>query len=162
MSNLESLETQIDLNRISGWPDLTDRDKLFGIKYVESYSMKEACDHFELSTSRGFVLVREPLLAAFINDLQENMNVRSVICRDFVSLQFLKLMPKLLGEEIVDFVTKDGGTFQARKFHATESVALLREIAKSTDFFRTEEGNNSSDVELLTKTMLEIVNKLPD
>ena len=148
MTNSDELSELIAQNRLEGWPDLTDAQKLFGMTYIESYVINASAEVVGVSAATAGKWLREPLMIEFINDLQSHMSNRSVITKDFVNLQWLKLMPKLLGEEAVPMVNKDGAVFSARKFHASESVSLLKELSKSTDFYGAPENATPQSISI--------------
>lgn len=131
----DELNEQIKRNKLENWPDLSDSQKMFGILYAETYVISSSATAAGVSPDRAQKWLREPLLIEFINEIQSHLNGRSVITKDFVNLQWLKLMPKLLGEEEVPLITSSGAIGLHKKFHASESVALLKELSKSTGFY---------------------------
>ena len=148
MTNLDELNEQIERNKSDGWLDLSDQQKLFGLSYVETYSIKSSAEIASVSANTASKWLRLPLVLEFINDLQSHLHGRSVITKDFVALQWLKLMPKLLGEEDVSMVDKDGCSFMTKKFHASESVSLLKELSKSTDFYGATENATNQPISI--------------
>lgn len=156
----EESDKRIQDNIDNGFEDLTEEQKLFAMAYVETYVIKSSAEQAKVSATTAGKWLRDPLMLAFINELQSHLNNRSVISKDFVNLQWLKLMPKLLGEEEVPMVDKDGCEFSAKKFHSTESVSLLKELSKATDFYEADdEGNNikrKQIVEFVIKTKEEV------
>lgn len=142
MQSSEDLKNQIEANKNAGWFDLTDQQKMFGMAYVETYVIKSSAEAANVSPNTASKWLREPLILEFINELQSHLNNRSVITKDFVNLQWLKLMPKLMGEEEVAMVDKEGDEFMAKKFHSGEAVGLLKELSKATNFYEADDDGN--------------------
>ena len=151
--NSEDLNKQIADNRANGWPDLTEAQKLFGMAYVESYVINTSAMSAGVSAVEAGKWLRDPLMLEFINELQSHLNNRSVITKDFINLQWLKLMPKLMGEEEVPIFDK-GVTVMEKKFHSSEAVSLLKELSKSTDFYEVDD-----DGQVKPKQVVEFVIK---
>lgn len=132
-------------NRENGWPDLEPQHRGFLLKYVESYSIKEAADAVGLGVSKARSVLRDPLAMAYLNDIQAMLAERTVINRDFVNMQWLKLLPKVMGEEEVPIVdTKNGLAFSAKEFNANAAAKVLTELSKSTNFYADGSSNNAS------------------
>lgn len=129
----------------SGWPDLPTQHKGFLLKYVESYSIKEAAGEVGLSTNTGSKILRDPLALAYLNEVQSVLAQRSVINRDFVNMQWLKLLPKVMGEEEVEIVdAKSGMAFRAKEFNANAAAKVLTELSKSTNFYADGSGGTAA------------------
>jgi phage terminase small subunit len=140
--NYEDTNQKIADSKELGYPDLSDAQKQFCMAYVESYTIKRAAKEAGVSSSKASRWLRDPLVLEFIADLQAVLNNRSVISKDFVTIQWLKLMPKLMGEEEVPMIHK-GIAFEEKKFHSNEAVSLLKEISKATNFY----GDQSMDTD---------------
>lgn len=160
MKSSDDLKKQIQENKLNGWADLTDAQQAFGMAYVETYQIKSSAESTGVPLAKASKWLRDPLMLEFINELQSHLNNRSVISKDFVNLQWLSLMPKLLGEEEVAMIDKDGDVFMAKKFHASESVSLLKELSKSTNFYQVDDDGNDVKpkqvVEFIIKSAAEV------
>lgn len=140
--NVESL-------RKGGWKELDTTRRAFAYKYIESYDHCEAAQEIGFTRATGLKLLRDPITAAFISDLQETMGERSIIKRDFINVQWMKLMPKLMGEEEVMLgVDKDGMQQEGYKFHAGEATRALTELSKSTNFYAGGTGNGNVSINI--------------
>lgn len=135
LTNLDGLNTRIKRNREEGWPDIPEHVKLMCMVYVQEYSISAASKASKIGVTKAKTLLRNPLIAAYLKTLQEIYGARSVIDRDFVAVQWMKLLPMVMGEEAVNYVSQHGETMQLKKFHASEAVRALTEISKATDFF---------------------------
>lgn len=143
LESTKDLQELIEYNRANNWPDLCAQRQLFCMRYMDSYNIGEAAGLARISRSTANMYLREPMVLAFVNDLQSHLDGRSVISKDFVSLQWLKILPKLMGEEEVAIVHM-GQELSAKKFHASEAVNLIKELGKNTGYYDTaksDEGN---------------------
>lgn len=60
-------------------------------------------------------------------------------------MQWLKLLPKVMGEEEVPIVdVKNGIAFTAKEFNANAAAKVLTELSKSTNFYADGSSNNAS------------------
>jgi len=144
-STLKISNELIARNRESSWPDLTPQEKAFCVFYVETYDMEDSRKKAKLSAEKAKGLIRNPLSMAYINDCQEVMAQRSVISRDFVNVQWLKLLPKVMGEEDVALgVDKDGNQLEGKKFEPSAVAKIMTELSKSTNFYAEGSGQSAS------------------
>lgn len=77
--------------------------------------------------------VNDPLTRAFIADLQAEVSQHRIINAAWVENQILEIWPRLTGEEPVAMVTKDGGQFEAKKFHGPEVTSILKHFSGNGD-----------------------------
>ena len=138
----KELKALVLRNRENGYEDLTPQLRMFAFSFVEDYNHRRAAEFVDLPASRGIGLIRDPLVSALINDIQSELEERSILSTDFVRTMWLQILPKLLGEEAIPLVDKDGIESTALKFHASESVRALTEIGKATKFY--DEGSGST------------------
>lgn len=145
---LDSSKTIAALRK-DDWKDLDNARRAFAYKYIESYDHCEAAQAVGYARASGQKLLRDPITAAFIGDLQEAMGERSIIKRDFINVQWMKLLPKLMGEEGVMLgVDKDGLQQEGYKFHASEATRAITELSKSTDFYAGGTGNGNVSINI--------------
>lgn len=98
-----------------------------------------------LGENKARSVLRMPLALAYLNDIQAMLAERTVINRDFVNMQWLKLLPKVMGEEEVPIVdVKNGLAFSAKEFNANAAAKVLTELSKSTNFYADGSSNNAS------------------
>lgn len=141
---LDNCKELIAHNRENSWPDLDPKRKAFAYYYIEDYSHRKAAEKAGFHPNTGASLLREPLLMAFINEMQSTLAERSIVNRDFVNVQWMKLLPKVMGDEEVAMVTKDGDPYMAQKFHAAEATRVLTELSKSTNFYADGSGQSAA------------------
>ncbi|QYK70228.1 terminase small subunit [Alteromonas phage ZP6] len=132
-------------NEANGWPDLAPDEKAFLANYAQTYSIKEAAEGINsIGAQRGGKLLRNPLAVAFLNQIQDVLASRSVITRDFVNVQWMNLLPKVMGEEEVAMVDREGCGFFGKKFDAAAATKVLTELSKSTNFYADGSGQSAS------------------
>jgi hypothetical protein len=120
---------------------------MFVYKYVETFDHREAAEAVGLKAGSGIHVLRRPLVAAFLEEVQEVYQSRSLVSADFVRMQMLKLLPMLMGEEEVACVdAKEGVTFMAKKFHSADAVRLVTELGKTTKIYEEGSGGEKGAV----------------
>jgi hypothetical protein len=154
-------EQDIERNKQLGWPDLSAQKKQFARVYLETYNPKRAAEHCGLPKAHAHLLVREPLVAAFIEELESGYAARSFLTKEMVLIEQLEVLEKLQGREEVPIVDKEGGTVHAKKFHAAETVKFLADLAKQTGA-STASGGAGSGVSISINFGDLVVSKPPE
>lgn len=132
----------IERNKVSGWEDLSHQKKAFAYEYLSNgYKHRKAATHAGIAENSGLKVLREPLVSAFIAELQEKHFTSAIITKQFVESQYLELIPFLKGEEEIPIVTGQGEEKNVYKFHASELVGVLRDLSKVTGYQQEEEKN---------------------
>lgn len=143
----EEFEAKLQEFRDGNWAALSPEKKAFAYAYIENYDHRDAASQIGLSPDMGIRLRRDPFVTAFINDLQSILGERSLITRDFVNMQWLKLLPKVTGEEAVMLgVSKEGLQLEGYEFNAAAAVKILTELSKSVDFYKPIVDDNVAPV----------------
>ena len=139
----DELNAVIVRNKADNWPDLTAQRKAFAMHYLMDYDHREAAHKAKFSKEYGKVLVREPLLSAYIAELQDQDLISNIVTEDFVRTQWLNLIPILSGQvEVPLGVNADGDQLNGKQFNAGALNATLKELAKTTKIY--EEGSGGS------------------
>ena len=125
------LKTQVD----SGFPELSLAARQFAIEMIECRDHLLAADLAQIPRNQAMKMWRHPLVQAFMAYLNEKRTNYSLIDSSFIEVQYLSLFNKLMGNEEVPMVDKDGTAISRKKFHASEAVAALGAMAKAVDFF---------------------------
>jgi hypothetical protein len=147
----DDLTSEIERHKSSNWETLDGQLRAFAYEYVIHYDHRKAAKAVGFSESKGIKLIRDPLVSALIKDIQDRNLVSNIITEDFVRSQWLNLLPKLMGDEEVNLVTAMGAQFQAKKFHSSETVSVLKELSKSTKFYENgsgQEGGTTVNINL--------------
>ena len=111
--------------------DLAPEHRLFCLEYVANgYDKKAAAQVADISVAVANRLLRTPLPRGFIARLQDEKVFSSLITRQFVEEMYMSLVPKITGKKEVNLVSASGESFRAKKFHSSESVSLVRDMAK--------------------------------
>jgi phage terminase small subunit len=129
------------VNRLNGFADLTAQQRLFALEYHKEPNHLTAADAAGIGRTAAMRTFRDPLVQEFLKHLREKQEHYTLIDKGFIEVQYLSLYGKLIGEEDVAFVDKEGDTQMVRKFHASEAVSLLRDMAKTIGVLK-EEGAN--------------------
>ncbi|MBL4587916.1 terminase small subunit, partial [Candidatus Babeliales bacterium] len=86
-------------NKKNNWPDLNSKQKMFAVRYLETYSAtKAATEAGSASAGWGNKQLRDPLVLEYINSLQLVYNQRSFINKDFINVQMLQHLEVVKGE----------------------------------------------------------------
>ncbi len=144
LPDYKAMAKQIVTHRENAWADFDPRKRMFAYYYLENYNHRKAAERAGFPPQKGLALSREPLVAALIADLQEQMQLRTTINSDFIRTKWLELLPKLMGEEEVAMVDKEGCQFAAKKFHSADATRALVELGKSTKFYADGSGGSAA------------------
>lgn len=144
LPDYKAMAKQIVSHRENAWADFDPKKRMFAYYYLEDYNHRRAADRAGFPPQKGLAISREPLVAALIADLQEQMQLRTTINADFIRTKWLEMLPKLMGEEEVAMVDKDGCQFAAKKFHSADATRALVELGKSTKFYADGSGGSAS------------------
>lgn len=143
-SLLKNSNEVIARNKDNGYLDLEAKKKAFVFKYLEAYDLTDAAIATGVSRETARKWLREPLVSSFLNEWQQEMGQRSIISRDFVNQQWLRLLPKVMGEEAVAMVDKEGLQYEAKEFDAVAATRILTELSKSTNFYNEGSGTKAA------------------
>ena len=141
-----SIQDVIEEHRTDGWQHMDPTLKMFSFEYLNGYDHSAAAVKAGLPKESALKTLRNPLVQAFLQDVLEDRQIGTNITQDFVSTMWMRLLPKLMGEEEVPMVTAGGASIEAKKFFASESVGALREMSKSTKFY--EDGSGQGGLNL--------------
>lgn len=148
----------LDEQRQNGFLDLPQDKRAFALEFIQSGSYVEASNAIGIQTATGRRWLRDPLISAFIQYLNQQKEHYSLIDAGFIETQYLILLSKLLGEEAVPMVDKDGTAFLAKKFHSSEAVGCLRDLAKVSGNYKEEGATINVQVTSLTDEQRQILN----
>lgn len=152
----------LEEQRQNGFLDLPQDKRAFALEFVQSGSYVEASNAVGIQTGTGRRWLRDPLVASFIQYLNQQKEHYSLIDAGFIETQYLVLLGKLLGEEAVPMADKEGVVFQAKKFHASEAVSCLRDLAKISGHYKEEGSTVNVQVTNLTEEQRRILNEKLD
>ena len=135
------LNAIIERNKQNGWPDLEPKRKAFAMHYLMGYDHRDAAVKAKFSAEFGKSLTREPLLSAYISELQSQDLISNVVTEDFVRTQWLNLIPILSGQVSVPLgVNAEGEQLEGMQFNAGALNSVIKELAKSTKFYEDGSG----------------------
>jgi len=139
----DSLALEVERQKQLGWSDLDPQLRAFAHEYIIDYNHRRAASETGYPMAKGIQLVRDPLVSAYVQHLQNQNLVSNIITEDFVRSQYLNIIPKLMGDEEVNIVTAMGQELSVKKFHSSELVSVLRELGKSTKFYENGSGQDA-------------------
>lgn len=120
--------------REEGFTCLSPLERQFALEFVVSgNTLKMLANQFEMELSEIRRMYNDPVVRAFIHDLQQEVIAHRVVNEQWVEGQILKIWPQLLGEEPVPLVDKNGAAYLAKKFHSTEVTSLLKHFGGNQD-----------------------------
>ena len=130
----------IKRNQANGWDDLTPVQKAFAYSFLITYDHRQAAVDAGQAASNGIKMLRDPLTAAFINSEQQHQATVGYITKEYIMVQYMNLMPMLMGEVAVPLGSdKEGNQIQARKFDAANMKGVLTEMSKFIEEYRPEQ-----------------------
>lgn len=153
-------ESIIDRNRANGWDDLDPKRKAFALEYLANgHDHRAAAEKTGFGASRGMRLLREPLTNAYIDHVQNAHYSGRLITKQFVTSQYMRLLPMLMGDEEINIVLSNGAEMTGKKFHAASAVSVLRDLAKATGYISDV---NAEPNDGLVEVLRELGERLPD
>jgi len=127
-------------NQENGWDDLTPSQKAFAYSFLVTYDHRQAAVEAGELASNGIKMLRHPLTAAFINSEQQHQATVGYITKEYVMVQYMNLIPMLMGEVAVPLgADKEGNQVQARKFDAANMKGVLTEMSKFIEDYLPEQ-----------------------
>ena len=120
--------------REEGFICLTPVERQFALEFVVSgCTLQALARQFEMPLSTMMKMYNDPVVRAFMADLQAEVLQHKLINEQWVEGQIMKIWPQLIGEEAVPLVDKSGAAFNAKKFHSTEVTSLLKHFGGNQD-----------------------------
>jgi predicted DNA-binding protein YlxM (UPF0122 family) len=164
MSNdLTPTQSLVETNRQNGWPDLTDQVRAIAMEYVASgYSMASVMKELDISRETVSRTLKQPLVKAYVAELQKDDYTSAMISRSFVQSSLLAMLPKLAGEEDVPMVDSNGDQIYRKKFFPGEMKGVLETLGKSTDFQQDQGGTGGVNVQINFGDVLSGEGKVPN
>lgn len=121
----------VDRNRELDYPDLEERRRAFAIEYVTNgYNHRSAAISVGFSAGFGIRLKREPLVAAYIVDLQAKYLAESLVTKQSLDVYLDQLEDIAMGRVDIPIITGAGDEMIAKKFHSDLAMKVYSERAK--------------------------------
>lgn len=123
----KSIAGRITRARNEGFVNLTPYQRQFALEFVLSgTSLKKIARLMDLPQPMVQRMYNDPVVRAYISDLQKEVAAHRLINDQWVENQILKNMPKLEGEVAIDIVTSKGSHVKQKKYHGAELVSLFK------------------------------------
>jgi len=158
----DELRTFLADERENGFLSLGQIERTFALEFVASGSYIEAAEKAGIGRDRARRLLKDSHVACFINYLNQRKEHFSLIDVSFVEVQYLSLFAKLMGDDEIDLVDKEGTVSRVKKFHASEAVAALRDMAKISGHLKDDPSLVVINGVQLTEEQQAILNKALD
>lgn len=107
---------------------LDSRQRLFAIEYANSNSVYHAAKAVEITIAEGYKWLQLAGVREFVKEIRQQFEYESIITKGTIESLWLEALPKLMGDEPVDFVDKDGNQTSGNVFHAAPLVTLLKDM----------------------------------
>lgn len=133
-ADLPSRHAAIERERQAGFPSLSPMQRKIAIDFVlTGTTIPALARELQIPPRHLIYMMGDPLLRAFIADLQKEYAAHRLIDSTWIETQILKAMPKLEGEETVPCVTRDGDEVMRHKYHAKELVSIFKHFGGNQD-----------------------------
>jgi hypothetical protein len=130
-----SSQELIDKNRENDWQDLVAQEKVFLHHWCSSFDLKKSAKTAKLTIAEATRLLKTPLAKAYVDWLTEGMLTGTVLNREWLELQWLENYSRLVGEETIPYVNRDGDMVMVKKYHASEVITALKEMSKLSGMY---------------------------
>lgn len=130
----ESRFAYVERERQVGFPSLTPIYRQAALDFVLSgLTFKAIAQALECPLRTVQNMFGDPLMRAFIADLQKEYAIHRLLDAQWVEAQILKNLPKFEGEEAIPVVTKDGEQVNRKRFHGKELIAIYKHFGGNAD-----------------------------
>jgi hypothetical protein len=131
---LEGRAARVEKERLAGFPSLNSVQRQIALEFVLSGATLAALAK-EMDIPRPAInrMLADPILRAFIAELQKEMAVHRLLNEQWVESQILKNLPKFEGEEPIPIITREGDQVERCKFHGKELIALYKAFGGNAD-----------------------------
>lgn len=131
---LMEMRKNVELAREGGYVCLTPVQRQVAIEFATTgHTAKEIARKMGQPQSLVVGAIADPVVRAFIADLQAEIAQHKIINAAWVEQQILEQWPRLTGEEEVPLVNKAGEQILARKYHAPEVASILKHFSGNAD-----------------------------
>lgn len=120
---------EADQAQLANWQSLSSDEQAFVASYIENgYSMASTAEALELGPAVVKSYWNKKQVRAAIAEVQSELDNIDFLNERWVKAQILRLLPKVLGEEAVPMVDKEGSASLAKKFFPAESINLIKMV----------------------------------
>jgi hypothetical protein len=135
---------EVNHQKSSGFPSVTDQEKGFANEYLlNGYNHRAAALAVGIAESSAIRVKRKPLVAAYIEFLQERMYASNFVSKGFIDAKLDDLYEMAIGDVNVPMVLGDGSTIEAKKFQGGLALQILQERSKMHGIVVEEKSNSN-------------------
>lgn len=147
VDSTEELSNLIEREMKSGFASLSTQRKAFAHEYIVDYKHRRAAKETGFSANTGIRLVREPLIAAYVEHLQSLQLTNNIITKDFINAQYMVLYEMSIGEVEQHHVLPDGTPMLIKKTELGTAHNILDKMSKSIEYAK-DTGNKTAAVSI--------------
>jgi hypothetical protein len=130
----ESRAAFVERERLAGFPSINPIQRQVALEFVLSgATLKALAQQLDYPLAQVQRMFGDPILRAFITELQKEFAAHRLLTEQWVESQILKNMPKFEGEEPIPVVTREGEQVLRNKFHGKELVAIYKAFGGNAD-----------------------------
>lgn len=119
--------------RKDGFRCLSPVDRAVAIEFATTgHALRQVAQDLQMPLADVKKSFNNPIVRAFIYDLQMEVAQHKIINAAWVEQQVLGLWPQFIGEEDTALVGKDG-CYVGRKFHSAEVASILKHYSGNAD-----------------------------
>lgn len=134
----EDINVLVERNKSNSWESLSAIQKAIAIRYVENYNPKDVAEFLGISRDMVKRNLRDPLVSAYIAELQEKQLTSGIIKKDFINQHYLTLLDYAMGREEYLASMPNGTVEMTRKVSMPDAINILREMGKSIGYTADE------------------------
>jgi hypothetical protein len=142
----EDIKVLVERNKNNSWDSLNAIQKAIGIAYVENYNIKDVASSLGLSRENVKKNLRDPLVAAYVADLQEKQLTSGIIKKDFINQHYLTLLDYAMGREEYLAAMPNGEVANTRRVSMPDAINILREMGRSIGYTADENVGKKAPV----------------
>ncbi len=128
---------------------LEPKERAFVFEYLDSYNHRLAAERVGYNPDKALSILRNPMIAAAIRWEQEKSKVSMLIDKEFIVRQYLRMIPKLHGDEPFMSVNRAGEQVYGQQFLPSELRQTLGELQKLVPEFKNDQapvGGNALNI----------------
>lgn len=138
----------VERNRQTGWPDLESKDKLLAMEFSVAGSLRDAAAKVGITSPTASRRLRSPLVAAYLDDILEEIRKDSILSRPFIELQYLETLEQANGDVPIHIVDREGNNVVAPRTDLQAKIAVLRQMENLAGLGKTGGSPDGGGVHL--------------
>ena len=108
--------------------ETTPDQRVFAITYANTHSVSQACIKLGIPITTGYQWLSHGGVKSLIVAIQEEQEHTTIVTQRMIEGLWLEALPKLMGEEEVPYIDKEGTQMYGKKFYDASLITLLKEM----------------------------------